>query len=125
MSELTFEWRWQMKSSVEKLWPEVADTDRFNRLTGLPPVKFTSTAIETTGVQRRGEMRILGIKLLWDEHAFEYEAPRRFSVLRRYHGGLFEELEASLTLDALASGGSVLSYRVRVRPRGLLGKFVA
>jgi hypothetical protein len=37
--ELRFRWEWRLRASPERLWPFVADTNRFNRDTGLPPVQ--------------------------------------------------------------------------------------
>ena len=34
--EFHYEWEWWLRSSPERLWPFVADTNRFNRDTGLP-----------------------------------------------------------------------------------------
>ncbi len=124
MRDCTWTWRWALQSSPEKLWPLVADTDRFNRFTGLPPVQFSMVPVEIRGVQREGRFRILGLPLVWDEYPFEFEAPRRFSVLRRYHGGFFHELEALLKLEP-KGGGTELTYTIRVRPRNFLGLLVA
>ena len=36
--EFYYHWKWQLATSPEKLWPLIADTNRFNKDTGLPPV---------------------------------------------------------------------------------------
>ena len=37
--EFHYKWEWWLRSSPERLWPFVADTNRFNRDTGLPGVR--------------------------------------------------------------------------------------
>ena len=37
--EFQYRWTWQLRSSPEALWPLVADTNRFNRDTGVPNVE--------------------------------------------------------------------------------------
>ena len=37
--EFHYRWEWRLRSSPRALWPAVADTNRFNMETGLPPVK--------------------------------------------------------------------------------------
>ena len=37
--EFHYRWEWQLQSSPEELWPFVADTNRFNRDTGVPAVE--------------------------------------------------------------------------------------
>src|SRR5262249_18569021 len=37
MATLNWTWRFVLKAPPDKLWPYVADTDRFNRRVGLPP----------------------------------------------------------------------------------------
>ena len=36
--EFHYCWEWQLQSGPELLWPLVADTNRFNKDTGLPPL---------------------------------------------------------------------------------------
>ncbi len=37
--ELQYRWEWRLKSSPQALWPLVADTNRFNRDAGIPPLE--------------------------------------------------------------------------------------
>jgi hypothetical protein len=37
--ELHYKWEWRLRSPPERLWPFVADTNRFNRDTNLPAVR--------------------------------------------------------------------------------------
>ena len=37
--EIHYRWEYHLSSSPELLWPLVSDTDRFNHVTGVPPVE--------------------------------------------------------------------------------------
>jgi hypothetical protein len=50
--EFHYEWEWWLRSSPERLWPFVADTNRFNRDTGLPGVRRADDAIRENARQR-------------------------------------------------------------------------
>ncbi|MGH2370899.1 MAG: DUF5939 domain-containing protein, partial [Chloroflexota bacterium] len=99
---------------AEQLWPLVADTQRLNHAIGLPVMRFTTQPLPTGGSRVIGEHPIgaaalallgqlvpeaprwaTGDRLLrrlprfpvvrWIEHPFEWEAPRRYTVLRDYY----------------------------------------
>ena len=38
--EFHYRWEWQLRSRPEAFWPFISDTNRFNRDTGLPPMKI-------------------------------------------------------------------------------------
>lgn len=122
MKDLTWQWSWTMALPMEKLWDAVADTDTFNEKVGLPVVAFKTTAPG----RREGRFRILGMDVSWDEFPFEFEAPTRLSVLRRYHGGPLEEMSSSISLAPGAEAGTtILTHTVRARPRHFLGAWIA
>jgi hypothetical protein len=49
MTEFHYCWEWRFRSSPERLWPLVADTNRFNRDAGVPELEL--------GEVRRGGRR--------------------------------------------------------------------
>src|SRR5262245_29121240 len=98
MSELRFVWSWSLDALPEKLWPPLADTNRFNRSIGLPEVRFQPLSIPGKAPRRTARARYYGLGLEWDEEPFEFEAPRRFSVVRRYKSGPVSEVESQLEL---------------------------
>jgi class 3 adenylate cyclase len=100
------------------LWSLVADTSRFNRDTRVPPVERRGTG---ANARRRLRLRRFGVPIEWEEEPFEWVRPRRFGVVRRFLGGPLAELRVEAELEPRRDGGTTLDYRVRVRPRNLLG----
>ena len=117
MREFHYRWEFHLKSSPEKLWPLVADTNRFNRDTGVPAVKSVGEASDNG---RRLRLTSLGIPIEWEEKPFEWVRPRRFGVVRRYSKGPMEELRVRAELEPLESG-TKLVYEIWAKPKNLLG----
>ena len=122
MRQLRFHWRHELAASPEALWPLVADTDRFNRDTGVPPVEVLGTG---ANAWRRLRLRRLGVPIEWEEEPFEWLRPERFGVVRRYSRGPIAEMRVQARLEAREDGGTHLDYDVCVRPRNLLGRLAA
>jgi class 3 adenylate cyclase len=122
MKELRFHWRHELDASPDSLWPLVADTDRFNRDTGVPPVEVLGTE---ANAWRRLRFRRLGVPIEWDEEPFEWVRPERFGVVRRYPRGPLAEMRVQARLEERAGRGTSLAYEVRVRPRNPLGLLAA
>lgn len=122
MRELHYHWEYDLKASPEKLWPFVADTNRFNRDTGVPSVAPAKTARERLrNARRRLRLSMYGMAVEWEEQPFEWIKPARFGVSRTYSKGPITEMRALAELTPRADGGTKLSYDVRVQPRSLLG----
>lgn len=115
--EFHYRWEFNLESSPEKLWPLVADTNRFNRDTGVPAVKSVAGPSENG---RRLRLTSLGIPIEWEEQPFEWVRPQRFGVVRRYSKGPMEELRVRAELEVL-NGGTKLVYELWARPKNLLG----
>src|SRR5437870_5528217 len=113
-----YRWVWDLRSSPEALWPFAADTNRFDRDTGLPPAKNRS-ALEPELTNGRYRLRLFrfGIAVEWYEEPFEWIYPYRFGVLRRYISGPVAELHTFTELEQLACGGTRLVYQVWAKPR--------
>ena len=114
--DLRFEWRWTFGAPPEVVWPLISDTERFNRAAGIPPVQFEMVSSPERGIYRIGRLKSGARTISWDEHPFDFEEPRRFSVLRRYHSGPVAEAEFMAELTPQGSGTELL-YRIRVRSR--------
>jgi len=124
LREFHYRWQFDLRSSPEKLWPLVADTNRFNRDTGVPTVE---TVGESRGYVRRLQLKTFGIPIEWEEQPFEWVRPERFAVVRRYSKGPVAELRVLATLtpkeDACdGAGGTKLIYEVWARPANFLGQ---
>jgi len=123
--ELHYHWEYDLKASPEKLWPFVADTNRFNRDTGVPSVEPARTTRERLrNARRRLRLSMYGMAVEWEEQPFEWVRPSRFGVARAYSKGPITELRALVELTPRASGGTKLSYDLRAQPRTFIGGFL-
>ena len=118
MAEYHNRWEWRLRSAPDRLWPLVADTNRFNRDAGVPELEL--------GEVRRGGRRLLrlsklGIPIEWEEEPFEWIEPHRFSVIRRDSKGPLAEMRVAVELLA-EKEGTLLRYEVWAQPRNLLGR---
>ncbi|MBI2919985.1 MAG: adenylate/guanylate cyclase domain-containing protein [Planctomycetes bacterium] len=118
-----FKWEWDFRSSPEAIWPYIADTNRFNQDAGIPDVKRVAGAA-AAGDGTRLQMSVNGMTLEWDEAPFEWTAPSRFGVVRKYHRGPMEEIRVDAELTPRDGGGSHLVYQIWMTPRGLLGRLI-
>jgi class 3 adenylate cyclase len=132
MRDFHYRWEFALESSPEQLWPLVADTNRFNRDTGVPAVEPVEN--QTKGLKnarRRLRLSVFGIPVEWEEQPFEWIRPTRFGVVRRYSKGPIDELRVvvDLTPRALSTDspyshqpfGTTLVYQVWAKPRNLIG----
>ena len=115
--EYYYSWQWDLGSTPEALWPLVSDTNRFNRDTGLPPMKLLGIR---SGVRRvRFQFPLPFIQ--WDEEPFDWTYPSSFGIVRRYRGGPMAEMRVEVTLEARPEGGTRVNYRTWAQPRNALG----
>lgn len=117
LREFHYRWEFDLESSPEKLWPLVADTNRFNRDTGVPAVKL----VGNEKARRRLRLTSFGIPVEWEEQPFEWVRPQRFGVVRRYGKGPVEELRVRAELEP-QNGGTKLVYEIWAKPKNLLGR---
>ena len=98
----------------------MADTNRFNRDTGLPGVRRADDAIRENARQNLRFSRF-GIQVEWEEEPFEWVRPYRFGVHRRYRAGPVASTRVLVELERLPRDGTRLVYRTWIRPKNLLG----
>ena len=118
MTEFHYCWEWRLRSSPERLWPLVADTNRLNRDSGVPELELGEVR---RGGRRLLRLRKLGIPIEWEEEPFEWIEPHRFSVVRRYSKGPVAEMRVAVELIG-ESAGTLLRYEVWAKPRSALGR---
>ncbi len=111
---MEFSWRWILRIPPEKLWPYVADTDRFNRFAKLPPV--TQKEIPGPLPKHQVSTRVKGFTLTWEEEPFEFERPHGFSVKRDFTKGPLSEFKVRVQLNKNPVG-TELVYEVQAVPR--------
>jgi class 3 adenylate cyclase len=120
--EFHYRWEYSLKASPEELWPLVADTNRFNRDTGVPAVELREgDASGKAYGSRRLRLYKFGVPVEWDEQPFEWVRPTRFGTMRRYHRGPVAEARMLAQLTPQPEGGTRLVYEVWARPKNLLG----
>jgi class 3 adenylate cyclase len=115
-----YKWEWRLRSPPERLWPFVADTNRFNHDTNLPAVRRADDAVQENARQNLRFSK-LGVQVEWEEEPFEWVRPYRFGVHRRYRAGPVASTRVLVELEPLPRGGTHLVYQTWVRPKNLLG----
>ena len=121
--EFHFRWQFDLKSSPERLWPFVADTNRFNRDTGIPSVAVDQEK-GLRNARRKLRLSIYGLPVEWEEQPFEWVKPARFGVERIYSKGPMARLRVHAELTEKPDGGTHLTYELWATPRNLLGSVV-
>lgn len=119
--EFHYRWEYDLKASPEELWPFVADTNRFNRDTGVPPVAVENGKPSQSENVRRLSLSTFGVRVEWEEEPFEWIRPYRFGVVRRYLKGPVAQMRVVAELKPLDSGGTHLIYEVWAQPKTALG----
>jgi adenylate cyclase len=119
--EFHYRWTYDLKSTPEKLWPFVADTNRFNRDTNVPTIEVERPRRRLRNARRRARLTVFGMPVEWEEQPFEWVRPFRFGVVRTYSKGPVAELKALVLLSAKSNGGTSLTYEVWVKPKSLIG----
>ncbi|HEY3041021.1 MAG TPA: adenylate/guanylate cyclase domain-containing protein [Pyrinomonadaceae bacterium] len=122
--EFHYRWEYDLEASPEKLWPFVADTNRFNRDTNVPAVEVEPGRRRLRNARRRVRLSNFGMPVEWEEQPFEWVRPSRFGVKRTYSKGPVAEMTALAELTPRSDGGTSFKYHVVVRPKSLLG-FIA
>lgn len=114
-------WEFDLKSSPDSLWPFVADTNRFNRDTGVPKLEFDKVHKRLPNARRKVRFSYFGLPVEWEEQPFEWIRPHRFGVERVYSKGPMARLKAIAELKAKPGGGTHMTYEIRATPRNVLG----
>ena len=114
-------WEFDLKSSPERLWPFIADTNRFNRDTGVPPIQAEPGQKRLPNARRKLRLSIYGFPVEWEEQPFEWVKPFRFGVERVYSKGPLARLRMLAQLTPKAEGGTHLTYEVWSTPRNISG----
>ncbi|HYK21886.1 MAG TPA: adenylate/guanylate cyclase domain-containing protein [Pyrinomonadaceae bacterium] len=113
-------WEFDLKSSPEKLWPFIADTNRFNRDTGVPSIKVGKDK-RGRNARRKVRFSLYGLPVEWEEQPFEWVKPFRFGIERVYSKGPLARLRVLAELAPKVKGGTHLTYQVWSTPRNIPG----
>jgi class 3 adenylate cyclase len=121
LREYKYRWVFDLKSTPEQLWPFVADTNRFNRDTGVPHVQVDSKGGRLRNARRKVRLSLYGMDVEWEEQPFEWVQPVRFGIERVYSKGPMARLRALADLTPINTGGTRVIYEVQATPRNLFG----
>ena len=114
-------WEFDLKSSPESLWPFVADTNRFNRDTGVPAIDVEDGRKRLPNARRKVRLSIYGLPVEWEEQPFEWVRPERFGVERIYSKGPMARLRVHAELKPKSGGGTHMTYELWATPRNVVG----
>jgi class 3 adenylate cyclase len=114
-------WEFDLKSSPERLWPYIADTNRFNRDTGVPQIEIGPADKQLRNARRKLRLGFYGLPVEWEEQPFEWVKPVRFGVERVYSKGPIARLRMRAELTPNSDGGTHLIYEVWSMPRNIPG----
>ena len=122
MREFHYRWTFDLKSSPERLWPFIADTNRFNRDTGVPKIQVEKYGERRRNARRKLRLSIYGMPVEWEEQPFEWVKPVRFGIERVYNKGPMARLRVRAELNEKSDGGTHLTYELWATPRNLTGR---
>ncbi|MDT5331624.1 MAG: hypothetical protein QOF31_2921 [Mycobacterium sp.] len=115
-------WTWTFDLPPDRLWPVLADTDRFNEAMGLPAYTLEQTPQPNGTVVRRGRGKAAGFALEWEEKPYEWIAGRHFRQSRVFTKGPFRRFGPVFDIKPDGKGGSHVTYALEWEPLSLVGR---
>jgi class 3 adenylate cyclase len=112
---------WHFDLPADRLWPVLADTNRFNEAMGLPPYKLEETPQPDGTVLRRGQGKAAGYTLEWEEKPYEWILNRYFRQSRVFTKGPFRRFGP--VFEIVPEGHrSKVSYTLECEPLTWVGR---
>jgi class 3 adenylate cyclase len=115
-------WTWTFDLPPDRLWPVLADTERFNEAMGLPAYTLEPTLQPNGTVLRRGQGKAAGFALEWEEKPYEWIAGRHFRQSRVFTKGPFRRFGPVFDIEPDGEGGSRVTYALEWEPLSLVGR---
>lgn len=115
-------WTWTFDLPPDRLWPVLADTNRFNEALGLPPYTLDETPQANGTVLRRGRGKAAGFALEWEEKPYEWVVGRHFRQSRVFSRGPFRRFGPVFEIEPDDQGGSRVSYILEWEPLNMAGR---
>ncbi|MFQ6023276.1 MAG: adenylate/guanylate cyclase domain-containing protein [Acidiferrobacterales bacterium] len=116
-------WVWHFDSPVEKVWPVLADTARFNEAARLPKHEVEEIPQADDSVRYFGRIHVGPFKLEWEEQPVNWIANQWFRHCRYFRNGPLRFLCAHLQLVP-EEDGCHCEYTVEVEPANWLGRVI-
>lgn len=112
-----------LDSPFDRLWPLFSDTDRVNRLLGLPA---SERVVFDQDLARTVRGHYLGFPATWREYPFEWVFEQWFESERAFDPPLpIERLFTSTRFTPLPEGRTRVEVQVRLLPRNVVGRIGA
>ena len=115
-------WTWHFDLPPDKLWPVLANTNRFNEAMGLPPYALEELPQPNGTVLRRGRGKAAGFTLEWEEKPYEWILQRHFRQARVFSKGPFRTFGPIFDIEPEGEG-SRISYTLAWQPLTFVGRF--
>jgi class 3 adenylate cyclase len=112
---------WHFDLPADRLWPVLADTNRFNEAMGLPPYVLEETPQPNGTVLRRGQGKAAGYTLAWEEKPYEWILNRYFRQSRVFTKGPFRRFGPVFEI-AREGNRSRVSYTLECEPLTWIGR---
>jgi len=114
-------WSWHFDLPPERLWPLLADTNRFNEAMGLPAYALEETPQPNGTILRRGKGKAAGFNLEWEEKPYEWVHGRHFRQARVFTKGPFRRFGPVFDIEPEGTGSKV-SYALEWEPLTFVGR---
>src|SRR5258708_27110348 len=114
-------WTWHFDLPPERLWPVLADTNRFNEAMGMPAYALEETPQPNGTILRRGKGKAAGFTLEWEEKPYEWVHGRPFRQARVFPKGPFRRVGPVFDIEPEGTGSKV-SYALEWEPLTFVGR---
>ncbi|MBT5498134.1 MAG: adenylate/guanylate cyclase domain-containing protein [Alphaproteobacteria bacterium] len=112
---------WEFDSPVEKVWPVLADTARFNEAAGLPKHDIIETPRADGSVEYLGRTKMGPTELEWEDHPVNWVYGRWFEHRRTFRKGPLTSLVAHLAFTPSPTGCRG-EYSLQAEAANLIGR---
>src|SRR5579859_3686319 len=116
----TFRASLTLDAPLERLWPLISDTDRVNRLIGLPPFERAAPEPDLT---QQIKSHYFGMPVSWREFPFEWTFEQWFRVERVFDAPFpVERLITGTSCTVLPGDRTRVDVLIESRSRNILGQ---
>jgi adenylate cyclase len=118
-SAIKYSMTMEIDSSIERLWPLLSDTDRTNRMLGLPS---SDQVTPNPDLSRTISGRFVGVPVSWKEYPFEWVSEQWFEITRVFEPPFpVDRLTTRTILTARAPNTTHIEVQVEQTARSSLG----